>query len=262
MSVKSFLKSKLFLKQIGLALLFTLILAWIAMMMMSLYTNRGQAIPTPDLSGRTVQEAEDMADERDLRAFVQDSMYQKGVVPGVVLRQSPAAGHKVKSGRKIHLTISSVSPEQVELPKVTDVSLRQARSLLEAKGFAIGKIEFRPSEFNDLVRDTQYEGAKVDAGTRLDNGSTVDLVVGKNLTDTESVIPDLTGLSFDNAQTILNAKALTIGMVLYDATVVSSDDSVAARIAKQSPLADSTMIVPAGTSVDIWLGLSSEQPVN
>ena len=51
-------------------------------------------------------------------------------------------------------------------------------------------------------------------------------------------------------------------MVLYDASVVSSGDSVAARILKQSPVADSTMIVPAGTSVDIWLGLSTEQPVN
>ena len=254
MSLKQFLTSKIFLKQIGLALLITLVLSWFVMISLSIYTNRGESIPTPDFSGKTIGEAEALAEKGDLRFVVKDSVYRKDTRPGTVLMQSPAAGHKIKSGRMVYLTISALYPEKVEVPKLTDVSMRQARGLLESKGFALGNVEYHPSEFNDLVLDSKFAGQSILPGSRLDNGATIDLVVGRKLSDSEAIVPDLTGLSLENAKAVLEANSLVIGMVLFDQSIVSSEDSLNARILKQLPVADSTSFVPQGTSVDLWLG--------
>ncbi len=254
MGLKQFFTSKIFLKHIGLALAITLVLAWLAMLVMSVYTNRGESFPTPDFSGKTIEEAEDLADDQGVRFLIEDSVYRKDVSPGIVLRQTPLAGHKVKPGRKVYLTVSAAYPEQVEIPKLTDVSLRQARVLLESKGFAMGSVEYRPSEFNDLVLDAKYSGQSIFPGSRIDNGATIDLVVGRNLSNSETLIPDLTGLSLESATSALSAKSLNVGVVLYDPSVLTSDDSLKSRVIKQSPVADSTSVVSQGSLVDLWLG--------
>ncbi len=253
MGLKQFFTSKTFLKQLGLAVAALLVLAWLAMLAMSVYTNRGESFPTPDFSGKSIGEAEALADDQDVRFVIEDSVYRKEVSPGIVLRQTPMAGHKVKPGRMVYLTISAVYPEQVEVPKLTDVSMRQARVLLESKGFALGTVEYQPSEFNDLVLDARYAGQTILPGSRIDNGATIDLVVGRNLSGNETIIPDLTGLSLESAATLLYSKSLSVGMVQFDTSVLTTEDSLKSRIYRQLPAADSTTIVPQGTAVDLWL---------
>jgi beta-lactam-binding protein with PASTA domain len=149
-------------------------------------------------------------------------------------------------------------PEQVDVPKLTDVSMRQARVLLESKGFALGKVDFQPSEFHDLVLDQKYKGQTIAPGSRLDNGSTIDLVVGKNIAGGETTIPDLTGLNFPSAQNMVKSRSLIVGSVIYDPSSLTSEDTLNAIIWKQLPLPDSITKVTPGLSVDLWLRLKPE----
>lgn len=255
--LKEFLTSKVFLINFGLAVLLTIVLVWFTMIMLSFYTNKGENFPTPDFKGLTISQVESLADKNDLRFVIEDTIYRKEVQPGTVVLQNPSAGHKIKPNRVIYITMASSTPEQVEVPKLTDVSMRQARVLLESKGFALGNVELRPSEFDDLVLGQKHNGQTISPGSRIDNGATIDLVVGKNMAGGETTIPDLTALTLTDAQNALKTKSLTAGSVIYDPEILTAEDTLNAVIWKQVPQPDSTRLVMPGVSVDLWLKLKS-----
>lgn len=253
MRLKEFFTSKIFLKNLGIAVLLTIVLIWVTMTILSFYTHKGENISTPDLKGLNINEVKSLIDKDNLRFVIEDTIYRKDVRPGTVVLQNPSAGHKIKPNRVIYITLASSMPEQVEVPKLTDVSMRQARVLLESKGFALGNIEMRPSEFNDLVLEQKHNGQAIQPGSRLDNGSTIDLVVGKNMSGGETTIPNLTALSLDAARDSLKRRSLNTGSIIYDPSIHTAEDTLRAIIWKQAPQPDTTPRVMSGTSVDLWL---------
>jgi beta-lactam-binding protein with PASTA domain len=259
MAIREFLLSKTLRKHFLAALLLTVVLLWLSMQILSLYTHRGESLAIPDFSGMTMAEAQRVAKKMNLRFELSDSIYKAGKKPGTILMQNPGAGHKIKSGRMIYLTLVSSIPGQEEVPKLTDISLRQARVLLESKGFALGRVEFIPSEFNDLVLEQKNNGVPVLPGSRLDNGATIDLVVGQNGGINETLIPDFTGLPLAEVMIMCNLKQLQTGSVVFDESVTNHSDSVTAKVISQFPLADSTVFVPAGSVVNLVLSLQAKE---
>jgi beta-lactam-binding protein with PASTA domain len=253
MSLKKFLTTKLFLKNLGLALLLVVVLLGITMFFLARYTNRGDIMTTPNLTGLNINEVNQLADQKNILIEVRDSVYRKDIKAGTVLMQNPLAGHKIKPGRIISLTVAAALPEKVEVPKLTDVSLRQARVLLESKGFALGLVEYRPSEFDGLVLDQKHGGQSVPPGTKLDNGSTIDLVVGGRGIGGETTVPSLIGLNLANAKEQIISKLLAPGAIIFDTSVHNAIDTLNAAVWKQIPPADSTKYVSTGSSVDLWL---------
>lgn len=258
MALKEFLLSKTFRKHFLLAILLTIVLLWISMKFLSLYTHRGEKITVPDLAGLTFNQARQVSKKMNLRIQIEDSVYRAGKPAGTILMQNPGTGHKVKSGRMIYLTLVSSVPGKEVVPKLTDISLRQAKVLLESKGFVVGKVEFRPSEFNDLVLEQKSNGTPVSPGSQLDSGSFIDLVVGLNIGINETFIPDFSGMTFAEAQIIIELHQLQAGTITFDETVVSHEDSVAALVFSQEPAADSTLIVPSGSLINLVLSLKEK----
>lgn len=259
MALREFLLSKIFRKHLIAALLLTLVLLWLSMQILSLYTHRGQSFPIPDFTGMTTDEAKLTGKKMKLRFEVEDSVFKAGKKAGTILMQHPGAGHEIKSGRMIYLTLVSSVPGQELIPKLTDISLRQARVLLESKGFTVGKIEFIPSEFNDLVLEQKNNGIPVLPGSRLDHGAIIDLVVGRNIGSDETIIPDFTGMTMSEVLAMLTEQQLQTGTVEYDARVTSTADSLAATVFSQFPQADSTLIVPAGTIINLVLSITAKE---
>lgn len=255
MRVKELFTNKIFLKNIGAAVLLLIALIWITLTMLSLYTNHAESFPTPELKNLTLKQLEDKASRNNFRFIVQDSIYKKNTLPGTVVAQNPASGHQIKPNRLIAITLASYSPEQVEVPKLTDVSMRHAKELLESKGFALGNILLRSSEFDDLVLEQKYNGQQLIAGSKLANGSSIDLVVGRKMGGGESTVPDVVSLSLTLAESILKSSSLLVGSAIYDPTVVTLADTLNAIVWKQLPQPDSLTRVMSGTSVDLWLKL-------
>jgi beta-lactam-binding protein with PASTA domain len=253
MSLKKFLTTKLFLKNLGLAFLVIFVLIAITMFLIARYTNRGEIIATPNFSGLNINEVNEIADQKNFLIEVHDSVYRKNIKVGTILVQNPIAGHKIKPGRIIYLTIASALPEKVEVPKLTDISLRQARVLLESKGFALGVVEYRPSEFDGLVLDQKYKGQSITQGTRIDNGSTIDLVAGGKGIGGETTVPSLIGLTLANAKEQIISRLLSPGAVIFDTSIHTAIDTMNASVWKQIPPGDSTKHVSTGLSVDLWL---------
>lgn len=259
MHFKEFILSKIFRKHVLAAILLTFVLLWLTMVLLSFYTHKGESLSIPDFSGMTLTEAKLASKSMHLRFEVEDSVYKANKKAGTILMQNPGAGHKIKSGRLIYLTMASAVPGQEEVPKLTDISLRQARVLLESKGFIVGRVDFISSEFNDLVLDQKHNGATIQPGSRLDSGSTIDLVVGQNIGSNETLIPDFTGMTLTEATDQLHLRMLEPGTIQYDNTVTSSADSMAAIVVSQFPPADSTTVVPAGSLINLNLSLKAKE---
>ena len=120
---------------------------------------------------------------RGLRYEVVDSVYSKEVEKGCVVEQDPAAGSMVKEERNIYLIINAVLDRTVALPNVVDISLRQATTILEASGFKIEKITYKPSEYKDLVLGVYQRGVEVKPEQMLRAESSIELYVGSGTTE-------------------------------------------------------------------------------
>ena len=259
MHLKEFLLSKIFRKHLLAAVGLTLLLLWLTMLMLSFYTHRGESLPIPDFTGMTMSEAREAAQRMNLRFELEDSVFRSDKKKGTILMQKPAAGHKIKSGRMIYLTLVSSIPGKEEVPKVTDISLRQAKVLLESRGFTVGKVEFIASEFNDLVLQQKNKGIPIEPGISLDSGATIDLVVGQNRGSNETSIPDFTGMTLSEAMALLDLRQLASGTVTYDVSVASHADTLAAKVVSQFPVADSTQYIPAGSAINLVLSLRAKE---
>jgi eukaryotic-like serine/threonine-protein kinase len=253
MSLSKFLMSRKFLVHLILAAVLLFILLMVIMQGLKIYTRHGQSKPVPDFSELHPAEARQTARQHNLITKVVDSLYIDNAPPGVVVDQLPEPGSKVKENRTIFLTINSNHPEQVTLPQLTDISFRQARVLIENSGLNIGRISYRPSEYSDLVLEVQKDSVPLSSGQILPKGARVDLIVGRRQGDQETDLPNLTGLTVPEAKTTLNDAMLNTGVVIYDASVLSSEDSLNARVWKQQPNPKVMATMTPGSSVDLWV---------
>ena len=174
---------KKILMHIGLMVLVGLAVAWMAMLWLDKWTRHGDTIVVPSVKTYSFERATQALKEDGLLAILSDSVYDNRTAPGTVIEQNPKAGTVVKEGREIYLTINAFSPKMVTLPSLTDISVRQAKSILE--GLEIKKvIEKRvPSDFKDLVLAVRYNGNRLSPGARVPVSATIELEVGEGLPD-------------------------------------------------------------------------------
>lgn len=257
MSLLKFFKSRVFLKHLILAFILITVIITITLLRLKSYTHHGESFPVPDFSGLSVNEIEALAGQNDLKYEIIDSIHFDGAPPGVVVEQVPEAGFKVKRNRIVFLTINSTVPEKVILPKLTDISFRQAQALIENCGIILGKITYQPSEYNSLVLKAEQNSREIKEGDIILKGSSVDLVIGSSSGNMDAPLPDLTGKTFSEAQSILTSGMLNTGVLICDETILSSEDTLRAIIWKQYPNFKNTRIVSVGTSIDLWLTLDS-----
>ena len=67
----------------------------------------------PDYSGYQYEEAVKDAARKKFRMSIQDSLHILGKPGGEILKQNPAPGSLVKSGRMIYVTITKRSPDKI-----------------------------------------------------------------------------------------------------------------------------------------------------
>ncbi|MGC9354513.1 MAG: PASTA domain-containing protein [Mariniphaga sp.] len=253
MSFTRFLTSRTFLVNLILAAALLAIILFITMKGLEKYTRHGQSNPVPEFTGMLPAEAQKIAHQQNLKVEIVDSLFLENTEPGVVVDQIPRPGHGVKQNRTIFLTINSTQPEMVTLPQLTDISFRQAQVLVENSGLQIGNIFYQPSEYDNLVLNVQIDSTDIGPGKQLPKGTSVDLIVGRKHGNQTTPLPDLIGLTVDEAQATLTSAMLNTGVVIYDESIRSSGDSLSARVWRQRPNPRITGSILPGSSVDIWV---------
>ncbi|MBN2635749.1 MAG: PASTA domain-containing protein [Prolixibacteraceae bacterium] len=257
MSLQKFFTSRAFIINLLLAVVLAFIIILGIMQWLKVYTHHGEAHAVPDFSGLMGEEIAILAKQNNLKFEIVDSIYDNEALPGVVVEQQPEAGFGVKQNRKIFLTINSLQREMVQLPKLTDISFRQAQVLAENTGIIIGNIYYAPSEYDDLVLRILKDSIPLNAGEMVLKGSSIDLVLGRNQGNEDTHLPDLTGVNITDAKIVLTNSMLNTGVLIYDETCVNADDSLNAFVWRQYPSVTNTKKIRLGSSVDLWLTTDS-----
>ena len=179
MSIVKFLTSKVFFKQLALAVVAVLVFSFLMLKWLKISTNHGQFIEVPDLKGKTLEVVQIELDDKDLNMVVQDSAnYNPNYPRYSVIDQLPSAGSLVKENRKIYLTLNPSGYRKVAVPQVIRRTIRQARPTLEALGFEIGNMTYADDIGKDEVLALRHKGNRVTPGTMLPKTSKIDLVLG------------------------------------------------------------------------------------
>lgn len=253
MNFLKFICSKTFWLNVLLAIVGTLLLVTILMWALTHYTSAGRTIMVPDVTHRTVQQIERQLSNMGLDYVVIDSIHKSGEMKGAIVEQIPRAGKNVKKGRKIFLTINAYTSEMVEMPHLVDLSLRNAQVVLETRGLKIGKITYKPSEYNGLVLAQLVDGESVAEKTKLEKGTRIELVVGNGGDENNVLVPELIGLTREQARIHIDDAMLKVGTEIYDSSVKSAQDSASSVVYRQNPASTDGLMAPQGSPVTIWL---------
>jgi eukaryotic-like serine/threonine-protein kinase len=165
---------------------------------------------------------------------------------GYAIRTVPREGAEVQRGTRVRLFVSS-GPEQIAVPDVVGLSRASAESKLESEGLDVVVEQQQSDEPEDEVI-----GQEPGAGTRVDKGSRVTIVVSRGREKVD--VPNVVGLSASEAARTLRAEGL--GVVRRERGVDDADDD--GRVVDQRPGAGSEL--DRGRSVTIVVGSFEEPP--
>ncbi|MBR4809573.1 MAG: PASTA domain-containing protein [Bacteroidales bacterium] len=225
---------------------------------LSVRTRHGKEVTVPDLSGLSIADARSVAGSAGLRIVVTDSVYMRRVPRGAVVSQLPRATAAVKPGRKISLTVNSQVPKKVTMPNLIHVSLRQAKAELSSKGLVLGKLNYVSDIATNNVLRQQVRGHDIEPGKEIYSGTTVDLVLGLNGSDAMTYVPKLNGYKYLSAIDALHDNSLNVSALIFDKSVKSYSDSLAATVYSQRPAATGYPTV-MGTGVTLYLTLDADK---
>jgi beta-lactam-binding protein with PASTA domain len=236
-----------------LAVLTVTIVIFGTLLFLNIITRHGQTYPVPNFVNMRIVDAQLLAMENNVVIILDDSVYIARKPRGIILEQNPKPDTRVKKDRKIFVRVNSQTTKMADVPNVVDVSLRQARAIIESKGLEVGTLSFRADLAHGIVLNQLYKKRPITDDAKLPAESKIDLVIGQNgysLTE----VPMLTGLSATAAKGAIIEAMLNVGKVIYNSTVRTMTDSLNAVVYSQFPPANSDA-VSFGSRVDIMLAI-------
>ena len=191
-----------------------------------LYTNHGEEVVVPDVTRMTLNNATEKLEGTDLRFEVVDSLYDSELEPLAVISQDPVPNSRVKPGRRIYLTINKTVPPLVKFPNIVGVSQYQAKLRLEGSSLSVGKMEYVPHQYANLVISVSYKGNKIKEGDPLPKFAKIDLTIGKGTGSIRVETPNLVGMSYEAAIGILNRLGLPMAPPRFQPESAEEDGMV------------------------------------
>lgn len=175
--IVDFFKKHLLLFNILVAIAASLLLLFLVIGSLKMFTHHGEAIEVPDLHGKRLSEVLSNDDYDMFEMVVVDSIYSSEE-KGSIVSQDPSPGSKVKKGRKIYLCTVAVGERMLLMPDLIDLTRRQAATILESMGLQLGDVKVVPSQYAGAVVEQQYKGRPIAKGAEIPYGASITLLVG------------------------------------------------------------------------------------
>lgn len=217
-------------------------------------TAHDEKIEVPNLIGKNQNNIKNLLAKSGLEYAVLDSIYDPSKVEGTILAQDPAPSKEsdvyVKSTHIVKVRVSKRT-QLVEMPGLVDKSQRFAASVLKNRGFRY-KLEYKPSlEAHGAVLEQLYKNKPVAEGKRLPIGSMIKLVVGRGDAGVPQDLPNLYGLSIEEAKARV-AKMSNMSFQPICEGCVTKADSLSATVETQSPEFTDGARVASGTTISVY----------
>ncbi len=223
-----------------------------------LFTRHGAHCTVPEFKGLILNEAEMVAQQKDLKIVINDSLYAPMYEGGMVLDQLPKAGVGVKPGRTIYVTINAFGVKMVTVPYVAGRSLRQAKNMLEVAGLQIEKLVYEPDMATNYVL-AQYCGkVEITEESKHDTkvGSGITLHVGVSERNSTTIVPQFIGLTLAEAKSRMWESGLNIGRIKNPIDTPSDDQAQAIVYSQSIPKGEELTL---GRPISLNLTYDSQQ---
>ncbi len=213
-------------------------------------------VEVPNLLNKTKTEAEIILSEHGLGYYIAGIHKSDSVPLNHILNQIPEPKSIVKKGRKIAIYVSG-GENLIKIPELTGKKSIDAQLLCNKLGLVISRIDTLESlnPRGTVVRQSLSPNTEVTKGTKL----VITISSGPpeaNIVDTEEMpenqdmvtrVPNLFGLSFNEAKKMLDESNLSIGRI----SKISSEDLLPNTVMDQHPAPDKK--VKKGSPVDLVL---------
>lgn len=200
-------------------------------------------VEVPELTGFTLEQAENRAAQRGLDLNVESEVSHEEVEEGIIISQEPQAGSIIRQTRVIQLTLSQ-GPPVIEMPEVVNLSFREAQINLENSGISVTE-----ENINFVYSDEYAENYVMDQtpepGREINIGEDYELTVSAGPHPDMVEIPDITGLNRIEASFQLREYGLQIGNISTE----TSRRYLAGQIMRQQPAPGRE--VPHDSEIDI-----------
>ncbi len=256
--IVKFIFSKAFWVSIGVYLVLVFIGVWSLLLYLDAVTLHGETIKVPDLRSFHETELESYLDAQKLKYQIMDSVFVEKQQGGIVIEQKPDSGSLVKEGRKIYVTISSYDAPKITVPNLQYDDKRNVIAQFQSIGLKIGQITYIPAECVDCLVRIERDSVPIEPGTRLDQGTEIDLVFGGGKSDQFTPVPILIGMNMEEAREKVMQAGLVIGSSVCDEEF-STEDSAAAKIYRQIPDFNNDEILFLGSAVQLFYTLDSNK---
>lgn len=205
-----FTSKKFYIGLGGFVVLMALLLLLLDSVIMPAYTNYDEGVTVPNVSQISLEEAQQRLESYGLRYEVADRRTNSAYPADYIIDQTPSAAKLVKPGRKVYLTVNTVSNPTVQVPNVENLSLRNARIQLENYGLEVGTISYESSRFKNSVLRQSIPPEEIVA-----QGTKIDLAVSDGLGEKTIEVPDIIGLELSEAQQKLQKANLRINEIRF-----------------------------------------------
>ena len=236
-------------------------------------TNHGETLTVPNLEGIPFENIDEFLTKRNLRYEVtEDSSFSSKYPPLTILQQDPAPNSNVKENRKIYITLNMSKPPSTKMPCLINGSIKNAQAVLKSNGLRLGDIRYKPAlGFNSIMAQSyggkEYSDCEEINEIEIPKGAKINLIAANGLGRDIFPVPDLIGLSLEEAEFVLIGSGLKLGRVVYQETTELTNLSDSARmvirklapgtIIKQKP--DSEQNSRIGEFIHLWVSGTQEE---
>ena len=178
---------------------------------MPIYIRKGNSIRLINVRGKVLDRGINELKISGFNGVVFDTVYTSNIEPQTIIDQYPPSGQKVKKGRTIRLKIAR--PEKmIDVPSLVGQSKRSAEIKIQQLGLKIDTIyvEYNPDYPKGTVA---WQFPK--SGDQIRKGFGLQITVSEGLPPDFYQVPQLFGLSLNNAKKKLDSSRLKLGKVTY-----------------------------------------------
>jgi len=251
MSFFKYLRSKPGLKTLGYLVGANILVILLSWFWLSWYTDHGEFVSVPELKGQQLESAIEILEDLDLEPVLIDSIWSDTAVRGSINYVMPVPGSTIKEGRQVYLTIFSKTPPMETINIKSGEYAAVAMVKLKNKGIDYN-VSYQPNNnFVGSIISIRYQGKEVKFNDQLPRGCKVSLIVGTG-DNAKIPIPDLYGLSYIEAQRLLNSLGL-IPQLFFDVTPGEADSLDYKVCTQEPPYSKAALDLNSGSIMDIYL---------
>ncbi|MTI69942.1 MAG: Stk1 family PASTA domain-containing Ser/Thr kinase [Firmicutes bacterium] len=172
-----------------------------------------EEVKVPNLVGKSLENATKDIKKVGLKLEIENRKHSNNIKKGHIIEQSEPSGANLKVDSTVRVVVSE-GPDLVKIPKLVGNMSNEAEILLSEAGLKKGEITYEASD--DYPIDVVIK-QNPPPQEMLEKGSEIDYVISSGPEKKYIPMPDLVGLTEQDAKRRLISKGFLVGEIKYEA---------------------------------------------